>query len=126
MDVGNDIDINDSHQWTFYNGVAKHFDNHVKLSVPLYEEGHEFICYLSDFFLKEGSNYYEVGSSTGTLINKLCERHDSKKNVTFYGVEPVKEMIDLAQKKCDKEIKFVNDTIENVNLLPASLIVGYL
>ena len=124
MEVGNDINLVNG-QWSFYNGVAKHFDDHVKLSVPLYEEGHELICYLSDFFLRDDSICYEIGSSTGTLINKLYQRHHEKNNITFYGIEPVKEMIEVAQKNNNAEIEYINDSIENVNMLPANLIVGY-
>ncbi|QQL47006.1 methyltransferase domain-containing protein [Streptococcus mutans] len=124
MEVGNDIKLVNG-QWSFYNGVAKHFDDHVKLSVPLYEEGHELICYLSDFFLKDNSVCYEIGSSTGMLIKKLYRRHHDKNNTTFYGIEPVKEMIEVAQSNDDTEIEYINDSIENVNMLSANLIVGY-
>ena len=125
MEVGNDINLTDGEQWSFYNGVAKHFDDHVRLSVPLYEEGHKLICYLSDFFLKDDSSCYEIGSSTGTLIKKLYQRHHNKNNITFYGVEPVKEMIEIAQNNDNTEIEYINDSIENINMTPANLIVGY-
>ena len=124
MEVGNNIKLVNG-QWSFYNGVAKHFDDHVKLSIPLYEEGHELICYLSDFFLEYNSICYEIGSSTGTLIKKLYRRHHDKNNITFYGIEPVKEMIEVAQSNDDTEIEYINDSIENVNMLSANLIVGY-
>lgn len=124
MEVGNNIKLVNG-QWSFYNGVAKRFDDHVKLSIPLYEEGHELICYLSDFFLEYNSICYEIGSSTGTLIKKLYRRHHDKNNITFYGIEPVKEMIEVAQSNDDTEIEYINDSIENVNMLSANLIVGY-
>ncbi|MCL2113630.1 MAG: cytochrome P450 [Streptococcaceae bacterium] len=41
MEVGNGILISDGKQWSFENQVADHFDEHVKLSVHLYEQGHE-------------------------------------------------------------------------------------
>lgn len=68
---------------------------------------------------------YEIGSSTGTLIKKLYRRHHDKNNTTFYGIEPVKEMIEVAQSNDDTEIEYINDSIENVNMLSANLIVGY-
>ncbi|WP_165211585.1 methyltransferase domain-containing protein [Streptococcus tangpeifui] len=124
MDVGNNIKIIAGQQWNFNNGVAKHFDKHVKLSVPLYEEGHELICYLSDFFLKDNAICYEIGSSTGTLINKLYMRHHPKHNIRFIGIEPVQEMVDLAKEK-NNNIEFLVENIEDTKLEPSNLIIGY-
>lgn len=50
MEVGNDIVIQNGTQWSFGNGVAQHFDEHVRQSIPLYDEGHDLVCHLSDFF----------------------------------------------------------------------------
>ena len=39
--------------WKFSGKVAKKFDNHIIRSVPFYLEGHDLICKISDFFLKD-------------------------------------------------------------------------
>ena len=49
MEVGNEIVIQNGTQWSFGNGVAQHFDEHVRQSIPLYDEGHDLVCHLSDF-----------------------------------------------------------------------------
>ena len=54
-----------SSSWTFGKS-SKKFDEHIKKSVPFYEESHNLICNLSDFFLHESSIVYDIGSSTGT------------------------------------------------------------
>ena len=36
--------------WSFED-IAEHFDDHVRKSVPLYDEGHDLVCKVSDFFL---------------------------------------------------------------------------
>ncbi len=39
MEVGNEIVIQNGTQWSFGNGVAQHFDEHVRQSISLYDEG---------------------------------------------------------------------------------------
>ena len=60
--------------WSFGGDVPDKFDSHVSRSVPLYNEGHELILKLSDYFLHDGSVCYDFGCSTGALIKKLTER----------------------------------------------------
>jgi tRNA (cmo5U34)-methyltransferase len=92
--------ISASHgNWTFGGDVAKSFDQHVSKSVPLYTEGHDLICDLSDFFVKDDSVVYELGCSTGQLIRKISEHNLSKKNAKFIGIDIEQEMIDYAKEK---------------------------
>ncbi len=126
MNVGNGITISEGRQWSFSNHVAEQFDDHVKLSVPLYEEGHDLICYLSDFFMSDNAVFYEIGCSTGTLIRKIYNRHSHKKNVSFIGIEPVDEMIEQARSYNNSEcIEFINSSVEETPLVPCNLIVSY-
>ena len=66
--------------WTFSNEVARTFSSHVSKSVPLYAEGHDLICTLSDFFVQDSSVCYELGSSTGVLERqaRAAARRDRK------------------------------------------------
>ena len=77
---------------------AINFDEHVSKSVPGYKEGHEIILSLSDYFLtKENSYSLDIGSSTGTLIKKLSDRHFNKK-LNLIGIDPVNKMIEISKK----------------------------
>ena len=51
--TGNGIEF-EKGQWSFTGNVAKKFDEHVNLSIPLYNEGHDLIVSLSHFFLNQG------------------------------------------------------------------------
>ena len=87
---------------------------------------HNMICELSDFFLNEKSTYYDIGSSTGVLLNKLSQRHLNKK-VKLIGVESVMEMIVQAKKenlKKNKNIKYLNKDIMKIKLEKADLITS--
>jgi len=83
--------------WSFGGDVPDKFDSHVSRSVPLYNEGHELILKLSDYFLHDGSVCYDFGCSTGALIKKLTEH--TKKDMKFIGVDCEKNMINKAKSK---------------------------
>ena len=64
--------------WTFGKNVPKTFTKHINKSVPFYNNGHDLICELSDFFLKNKSIFYDIGCYKETLINRIYERHKNK------------------------------------------------
>ena len=86
----------DNASWSFDGAVARTFSDHVSRSVPFYDAGHDLICSLSDFFLTNGSNCYELGCSTGSLIRKLAKQH-SGKDICFYGLDSVPNMLEQAR-----------------------------
>ena len=81
--------------------------------MPLYNEGHDLICALSDFFIQDASVCYELGSATGMLLRKLAQRH-ARTGAQFIGIESVPEMIVQAREECGKllpNLRFVEDDI---------------
>ena len=69
--VGQEIDARNA-GWTF-EGIAGQFDEHVRLSVPLYDEGHELACRLGDFFLppgRDGRRAGHVDRSAGEEVSR--------------------------------------------------------
>jgi tRNA (cmo5U34)-methyltransferase len=114
--------------WKFGGEVVQHFDEHVSKSVPLYREGHELICELSDFFIKPDSLCYELGCSTGELSVQLAAHNRAKPNARFVGVDVETEMIAAARRKASERglnISFVVDDVLQAELEPADLIVCY-
>ena len=93
--------------WTFKGNVSKSFSDHVEKSVPFYKEGHELICYLSDYFVHDDSIIYELGSSTGKLICQIEKRHKTKQNISLYGLDVIQEMSDRQEENPDSEVNFV-------------------
>jgi len=84
-------------QWSFADGVAKSFPSHVKRSIPLYDEGHQLICGLSEFFCSKNSLCYDLGTSTGTLLAKLAKHHHDRKDIRWVGLDVEPEMIEQAK-----------------------------
>lgn len=109
ISTGHSINAKPS-RWTFGEEVSKSFDQHVEASVPMYKEGHSLVCEISDFFIPTNGNVLDLGCSTGTLLGQLSNRHEGK-NVTFLGLDPVEEMINMAKLKnsSHKMITFSTD-----------------
>ena len=111
--------------WKFNGGMVEHFEEHVSKSVPLYKEGHELITKLSDYFVKDDSICYELGSSAGTLTNKLAKRHEFRA-AKFIGLEIESDMVKKANELYTGEnLSFSCDDMNTVTLEKADLIVSY-
>ena len=115
--------------WTFGSNTPKNFTNHVRKSVPFYDEGHDLVVQASDFFVKNDSICYELGVSTGVLINKLCNHH--KKSVKWIGIDREKNMINQAMKETSldknkkKNIKLIVDDVNKFPYKNSDFIVSY-
>ena len=67
--VGHGIKMKNS-SWSF-NRIGSKFQDHVESSVPFYNDGHEIILDLSDFFLQNNTTCIDIGCSTGLLLKKI-------------------------------------------------------
>jgi len=123
-----DLINNKLSSWSFDNEVPENFDKHVSRSVPNYNDGHQLINIYTDFFINLPSKRgYDIGSSTGSLIEKIQSRHLDK-NIEYIGIEPVQKMINIANKRIYKDqekIQFLNESILNIDLLPSSFVISY-
>ena len=97
--------------WSFGGDTPSKFDDHVSKSVPLYEEGHQLICALSEFFVPQNGNVLHIGSSTGVLTDKVANTLKSR-NANIKGLEIEAEMIKEAEnRRYENEINFINEDI---------------
>ena len=111
--------------WSFAGNVAEAFDDHVSKSIPNYYAGHDIVVSLSDFFLLDGSVCYEIGSSTGALIQKIAIHNRSKK-IKAIGVDVEEDMVAFARRKCtDAPVTFIRSDISDLDLEMADMIVSY-
>ncbi len=111
--------------WRFDGAVAEQFETHVRKSVPLYDEGHALIVKLSDYFVKEDSICYELGSSTGLLSYRLARQHDFR-NARFVGIEKEPQMIQKAQSLYQMpNLRFEEADITAYTYEKSDLIVAY-
>ncbi|MCC6932615.1 MAG: methyltransferase domain-containing protein [Deltaproteobacteria bacterium] len=117
--------------WNFEHGVAENFDQHVRRSVPFYEEGHKLISRVSDYFIYNDSICYELGCSTGELTLALAKHNAHKPAARFVAIDSSNEMIAQAEAKLQKEaepraqVEFIQDNVLSYSFAPADLIASY-
>jgi tRNA (cmo5U34)-methyltransferase len=126
MKVGHSIEAGNA-GWDFGGNVPDSFVDHIKQSVPLYEEGHGLTCQLSDFFCADGSVCYELGVSTGELLRKLAVHNKSKQQSRWIGLEINAAMIAKAQQHCGDvaNIEILGEDIRLFDYQPCDFIVSY-
>jgi tRNA (cmo5U34)-methyltransferase len=111
--------------WQFNGEMVEYFENHISRSVPLYHEGHRLIENLSDYFIKDDTICYELGSSTGTLLQKVAKRHSFRKS-WFIGVEIEEDMVNRANWLYESSnLIFINDDIKTFEFEKSDLIISY-
>jgi len=122
--LGDDI-IAKNADWKFNGTMVENFEKHVRKSVPLYQEGHELVKKLSDYFVKNDSICYELGSSTGTLSYKLAKHHEFRE-AKFIGIEIEEDMVVKAnQLYTNPNLSFVCDDMNSMELEKSDLVVSY-
>ena len=128
LDVGEGITAENA-SWSFGKDTPQKFTSHVLRSVPFYNEGHDLICEVSDFFVKPDSVCYELGVSTGVLTRKLATHH--KESVRWVGIDCEPKMIEQAEKEIKesgipkKNVKLVTDDINTFDYENSDFIVSY-
>jgi tRNA (cmo5U34)-methyltransferase len=111
--------------WQFKGDVVEQFEKHVRKSIPLYEEGHELIVKVSDYFVKEDSICYELGASTGLLSHKLALHHDFR-NAQFIGIEKEADMVQKAVSLYKRpNLTFLEADINTYAYEMSDLIIAY-
>ncbi len=110
--------------WNFSGDFAQNFEEHVKKSIPFYTEGHQIITELASFFLNQKSVCYDLGVSTGKLLNILAVKYPQNK---FIGIDSEKEMVKIAKNNCKKfnNIKIFCKDITKEKLNKCDLIISY-
>ena len=124
--VGDSITLDDR-RWTFASKkVVENFDYHIENSIPLYHQGHDLICKLSDFFVSQGSLCYDLGCATARLTGKLATRHRNL-NVIVKGIDVEPSMIAQASDNCRHldTVELLTADINDIDLQTCDLIVSY-
>jgi tRNA (cmo5U34)-methyltransferase len=87
--------LNIPENWTFKNdNVCKHFDDHVRESLPWYDMVTGFVLHFARHFIPEKGLVYDIGASTGNIgsaINGVIEA----RNAEFHAIEQSLQMAAL-------------------------------
>lgn len=114
--VGDIIEAENA-RWRFSGDASARFDQHVRKSVPFYDDVHELIVALSDFFLRGEATCIDLGCATGQLLRRLGEHHAGKP-VRFVGIDAEADMIERARITCDG---LAGVELQHGNILDADL-----
>ncbi|HFX2467230.1 TPA: methyltransferase domain-containing protein [Salmonella enterica subsp. enterica serovar Muenchen] len=107
--------------WRFDHEVVQAFDEHVRRSVPFYDQVQAMISDISEWFVRDGTTIYDLGTSTGETIYRLKDKHKSKKNIRYIGIDNSLPMLEKARIKCgDENIQFLHQNIISVTEFPAA------
>lgn len=122
LNIGDSILLKDA--WNFKGIVSQKFDEHIKKSVPFYEEGHELILKLASFFLRDQAVCYDLGTSTGGLITKLAVKFPS---CDFYGIDLEKDMSAIAKERASafKNVEIITGDVAEQEFKKSDLFIAY-
>ncbi|MEJ7218404.1 methyltransferase domain-containing protein [Staphylococcus gallinarum] len=117
------------HDWNFGQHVVPTFDDHVSKSVPFYNEIHKMINSISGWFIRERTNVYDIGSSTGTLLSRLKDTYN--KEVEYIGIDNSEDMVaaslDTLSEVQIKLADITNDySFENASLIMSVLTLQFI
>jgi tRNA (cmo5U34)-methyltransferase len=94
----------------------KNFDTHIDMSIPNYNQLKEIILDMSSYFIK-GANVYDLGCSTGMLLDELSKRYSA--NYIGYDISE-----NLLGKNCEnkKVIFFLKDIFLDLEVSDADIV----
>jgi tRNA (cmo5U34)-methyltransferase len=122
--VGDNINTENA-GWKFSGEMVKDFEKHVSKSVPLYSEGHDIILKISDYFVKDDSICYEIGTSTGILSYKLAKRFLDR-GAKFIGLDIEEDMIAIAKSRYRLDsLEFISADVLEFDFKPSDFITSY-
>ena len=123
--TGNDIE-KDHASWSFSN-IEESFDDHVRMSIPLYVEGQDLVAKISDHFFTNDTYIIDIGTSTGEIAGKIGNRHKNKNDLKILAFDREEGMIKKAKEKFgfDKRIEFSVANAFEVNYKGSHLITSY-
>jgi tRNA (cmo5U34)-methyltransferase len=106
-------------EWRFDKNVSKAFDSHVHKSVPFYDEIQRMVIELSEYFVRDHSVVYDLGSSTGTTLGLLSSVHAGKADVQFIGFDLSPSMVKEARKKVNRpNVRFHHKNLMDAEFSP--------
>lgn len=97
--------------------TIQNFDKHILSSIPCYSLIIENIKSFAKYFIQENTNVYDIGCSTGKLLNDL----KTDKKITKIGIDKSNNLLP----KNTEDVSFINlDLTENFVFNNASLILS--
>lgn len=120
--------------WTFDNGIADNFEEHVRQSVPGYSMFEDYIVSLSRFFIPYNGKVLDLGASTGELAEAIY--NCNKNRISLFGViDNSNDMFCKLQERfndnyyfdcCKTDISYGIPISEDFDFIVASLVLQFI
>lgn len=118
-----------SQDWKFDESIVSVFDTHAEQSIPFYNDMHNMVTKISDWFLQDNTNMYDLGTSTGKVIRNLREVYEDR-GVHYIGIDNSEDMVEYTRKlfsnKLDVTINKDDISHQHVSFKNASVICSIL
>lgn len=99
--------------WSFGGNVWRHFDQHIRASVPGYDLVHDTVLDLAQPFLGPGRRACDLGCSTGTLTTRLANQF---RGVEVVGIDIEPSMIAAAKRLSPHRPQYRADDVRATEL----------
>ena len=111
--------------WEFNQDVSVIFDNHIRRSVPFYEELHRMVVELSDEYITDGSTICDLGTATGELLLRMSDKYENYK-LNLIGIDNSSAMLSKAHDKCKSiyGISFIDGDITTCEIPKSQLLIS--
>ena len=112
--------------WSFAANDPLILSNHMRKSIPDYDQGHSLILEISEFFVKQESIIYDIGCSNGELTHQLAKKYQGKK-VQIIGVDCEKNFIKAAKghSQTNRNLTFETENAIDYKYKTCDLVILY-
>ena len=120
--------------WTFDNGIADNFEEHVRQSVPGYSMFEDYIVSLSRFFIPYNGKVLDLGASTGELAEAIYNCNKNRISL-FEVIDNSNDMFCKLQERfndnyyfdcCKTDISYGIPISEDFDFIVASLVLQFI
>jgi tRNA (cmo5U34)-methyltransferase len=127
LKVGDDLQVTDG-AWSFQTGVAATFVDHVRRSVPHYDDGHELVAQFSSCFVRPDGLAYELGAATGQLLKRVATATPRNRSARWIGIDNQPEMVEQAREHCREvgNVTLLEGDISTVAYRRCDFVIAYL
>ena len=112
--------------WSFAANDPLILSNHMRKSIPDYDQGHSLILEISEFFVKQESIIYDIGCSNGELTHQLAKKYQGKK-VQIIGVDCEENFIKAAKghSQTNRNLTFETENAIDYKYKTCDLVILY-
>lgn len=110
-------------KWIFDEEVARVFESHISLSIPMYDELHRMVVEQAANFLFDGGTICDLGTSTGKGLRGLNDCY-SKLKLSYFAVDESGAMLEKARELCANidNVSYYKGKVENC-ILPSCCLI---